>query len=389
MKKPIQGKKVVEQVRSVKPDEATYVGMDTHKKSINVAMLIPGEAKVIAWTVANEPKALKRMVRKIEREAPGEVRCCYEAGPCGYALQRFIHAHSSITCEVIAPSLIPLKPGDRIKTDRRDAKKLAELLQARLLTEVRPPTEEDEAIRDLCRCREAAQKDLTRARHRMAKLLLRRGLQYTEGKKDWTQMHKRWLRSLSFEHPADQMVFEDYFQAIEHAEERVRQLTDKMKKVAQKEPYKKIVGWLSCFRGFDTVTALSLVAELHDFRRFQSAKELMSYLGLTPSEYSSGGRTKRGSITKAGNSHARRLLIEASWHYRHKPAVGARLRVRRKGQPGDIIAIADRAQKRLHKRFWRLTESRGKEKNKAIVAMARELTGFIWAALYPKEAQSA
>lgn len=372
-------------VSSTVKNETTFVGMDVHKKAINVSMLLPRQTKPIEWTVANEPKALARLVRRLEREAPGEVRCCYEAGPCGYAVQRVIHEKSSVVCEVVAPSLIPLKPGDRIKTDRRDAKKLAELLRAGMLTEVRPPTEQDEAIRDLCRCREDAKEDLMRARHRLGKLLLRRGLVYAEGR-NWTQAHKRWLRTIQFEHAADRTVFDDYFQAIEHVEERLRQLDDAMKAAATQERYAQAVASLRCFRGIDTVTALTIVSELHDFRRFQSPRALMSYLGLVPREHSSGDRTRRGSITKTGNGHVRRVLIEAAWHYRHRPAVGAHLRKRRKGQPGDIIAIADRAQLRLHKKYWKLTEGRGKPKNKAATAVARELAGFIWAALYPQAA---
>ena len=361
----------------------TYVGLDAHKKFINVAMLLPRKRRATEWKINNEPKAVRRMVKKVVRESPGEVRFCYEAGPCGYALKRSIEATGPVVCEVIAPSLIPIKPGQKVKTDRRDAQKLAELLRANLLTEVKPPTLEDEAVRDLCRCREDAKEDLMRARHRLGKLLLRRGIIYSEGRA-WTRTHRRWLRSLTWEHEADRAVFADYLQAIELVEERLKALTSKLEDLSKTGRYTKPVVWLRCFRGIDTVTAMTIVAELHDFSRFESPRELMSYLGLTPREHSSGGKSNRGSITKTGNKHVRRLLIEASWHYRHAPAVGVKLRQRRDGQPGEVIAIADRAQARLHRKYWRLTMSKNKCANKAVVAVARELAGFLWAALYPE-----
>jgi transposase len=366
----------------------TYVGLDAHKNSISVAMLLPRKRKVVEWTVANEPKALRRMVKKLAREAPGEVRCCYEAGPCGYALKRTIETGSEVVCEVIAPSLIPVKPGERIKTDRRDASKLAELFRAGLLTEVQPPTAQEEAVRDLCRCREDAKEDQTRARHRLSKLLLRRGLVYSQGK-NWTSVHRKWLRSIKWEHAADQAVFDDYMQALEHVEERLKALDAKLEEASQEAPYAQPVAWLRCFRGIDTVTAMTIVAELHGFSRFESPRALMSYLGLVPSEHSSGDTKRRGTITKTGNKHVRRILIEAAWHYRHAPAVGARLRKRRHGQPGHVIAIADRAQSRLHRRYWRLISGSNKPHNKAVTAVARELVGFIWAALYPAATEAA
>jgi transposase len=214
----------------------------------------------------------------------------------------------------------------------------------------------------------------------MSKYLLRRGLVFGLGKKAWTVAHRQWLKSLEFEHTADQTVFDDYLLAIEHLEERIKTLDAMLFKVAEEEPYAQQVGWLRCFRGIDTVTAMTLFAELHDIQRFEKARDLMSYLGLTPSEHTSSDKRRQGSITKAGNSHVRRVLVEASWHYRHKAAVGRALRRRRQGQPRRVIAIADRAQQRLHRRYRRLTE-RGKPVNKAVVAVARELVGFICATL--------
>jgi transposase len=359
----------------------TYVGLDAHKDSISIAMLLPDAMAAVEWQIANEPGAVRRMVRKVEREAPGEVRFCYEAGPCGYALQRQIIDAGRASCMVVAPSLIPSKPGDRIKTDRRDARKLAELFRAGLLTEVHPPSEEDEAVRDLCRAREDAREDLMRCRHHLSKMLLRRGLIYTAGRKNWSLKHRAWLNELRFENAVDQSVFDNYLLAMSQVEDRLESLVENLERISQEAPYAEAVGALRCFRGIDTVTAMTVVAELHGFGRFTSARGLMAFLGLVPGEHSSGQNTRRGSITKAGNGHVRRLLIEAAWSYRHRPAT-ANLKKRRKGQPERVIAIADRAMTRLHRRFWKMANA-GKPSPKAAVAVARELTGFIWAVLYP------
>ena len=365
----------------------TWVGLDAHKKAINVAVLVGHERTPQEWVVENKPAAIRRLVKKLVRDADGrEVRSCYEAGPCGYALQRQIEAQGPVICEVIAPALIPRKPGERIKTDRRDARKLAELLRAGLLTAVQAPTPEQEAVRDLCRAREDAKQDQLRCRHRLGKLLLRRGIVYGGGKKAWTQTHRKWLRTVKFEHPSDQAAFDDYLLAIEQVEERIHTLEQRMQATAETAPFATPVGWLRCFRGIDTVTALSLVAELHGIERFASPRELMAYLGLVPSEHSSSERPRRGAITKAGNSHARRLLIEASWHYRHPPRLGVALKQRRQGQPAAVVAIADKAQQRLYRRQRHLT-GRGKRPAQAVVAAARELSGFIWAALLHQHQQ--
>lgn len=365
----------------------TWVGLDAHKKAINVAVFVGHDSKPQEWVVENKPAAIRRLVKKLVREADGgEVRCCYEAGPCGYALKRQIEAEGPVICEVIAPALIPRKPGERIKTDRRDARKLGEFLRAGLLTEVQPPTPEQEAVRDLCRAREDAKEDLLRCRHRLGKMLLRRGLVYDGGKKAWTQAHRKWLRSLTFEHSSDQSVIADYLLAIEQLEQRILTLEQQLTAAAEGAALCKPVGWLRCFRGIDTVTAVTIVAELHGIERFTSPRQLMAYLGLVPSEYSSSDRTRRGGITKAGNSHARRILIEAAWHYRHPPRVGASLKDRREGQPAAVVAIADKAQQRLYRRHRHLI-ARGKTATQAVVAGARELAGFIWAALLHEQAK--
>lgn len=357
----------------------TWVGLDAHKNAISVAMYLPEAKQPTEWQIANEPKAVRRLVRKVEREAPGEVRFCYEAGPCGYSLQRQITESGEASCMVVAPSLIPRKPGERIKTDRRDARKLGEMFRAGLLTEVHPPTEADEAARDLCRAREDAREDLGRCRHRLSKLLLRRGISMGPGKKAWTQRHQVWLRGIRFEHRFDQVLFDDYLLAMEQVEERLRALNAAIVELSVDPQYAQAVGALKCFRGIDTLTATVLVTELHAFGRFTSPRGLMAFLGLVPSEYSSSDKRRQGAITKAGNGHARRVLIEAAWHYRHRPGLSA-LRKRREGQPATVIAIADRAMQRLNRRFSRMA-ARNVPSTKIAVAVARELTGFVWAAL--------
>ena len=316
----------------------TDAGMDAHARTIGVAVLGPGAGRAEEWQVSNEPRAVKRLARRLRRDAEGPVVACYEAGPTGFALQRQLEAED-IACRVIAPALIPRRPGDRVKTDRRDARQLAELLRADLLPEVPPPTPDQEAVRDLCRAREDAVADRTRARHCLAKLLLRRGLAY-DGR-HWTQRHRRWLLTRRLAHPAAQATFDDYLRALEAVEERLRTLEAELGQQAASDAYREAVGLLRCFRGVDTVTALTVLAELGDVTRFGSARQLMAYLGLTPSEPSSGARQRRGPITKTGNTHVRRLLIESAWHYRHPPRVGRALRQRRERQPGWAVALAD------------------------------------------------
>jgi transposase len=353
----------------------TYVGIDAHKKDLFVAMVIGTQAMPVAWQLANERRAVRRLVRKLEREAPGPVRVFYEAGPCGYALQRQVTT-SRVSCDVVAPALIPRKPGERVKTNRRDARKLAELGRAGLLTAVQPPTPEDEAVRDLARARDDAREDRQRSRHRLGKLLLRRGLHYHG--RNWTRGHREWIHGLTWPYAAERVVVDDYLLAIDHTDARLGELDAQLAQIAETEPYREPVGWLRCFRGIDTLTAILILAELHDFRRFASAPALMAYLGLVPGEDSSGEKHRRGRITRTGNALVRRLLVETAWHYQHRPSVGIALTRRRKGQPGRVIAIADKAQQRLCRRFRRLMEDH-KPAPKVVVAIARELAGFVWA----------
>jgi transposase len=360
----------------------TYVGIDAHKKDLFVAMLVGTQGTPVTWTVRNEPNAVRRLVRKLEREAPGPLRACYEAGPCGYALQRQMTT-TRVSCQVIAPALVPRKPGERVKTNRRDARKLVELLRAGLLTAVRPPTPAEEAVRDLCRARDDAREDLQRARHRLGKLLLRRGLHYSG--RNWTRAHRQWIDSLTWTQDAERVVVEDYLLAMDHVAARLIELDARLTDIAQTDLYREPVAWLRCFRGIDTLTAILILAELHDFRRCQSPRALMAYLGLVPGEDSSGEKHRRGRITRTGNALVRRLLVETAWHYQHRPGAGVALARRRKGQPGRVIAIADKAQQRLCRRFRKLAAEH-KPAPKIVVAIARELAGFLWAALQPAPA---
>lgn len=362
----------------------TWVGMDAHKNSIKVAVLVEGQPEPLEWVEDTTLEAIRRLGRRLQRLSPGEVRSCYEAGPTGYGLQRQLRS-LGVGCTVIAPSLTPVKPGSRIKTDRRDARKLAELFRAGLLTEVHPPSESDEALRDLCRCRDDVRVDLLRARHRLSKFLLRRHIVYRETKHHWGTRHLAWLEQLRFDDPVSQATFDSYFLAVQQLAERQQQLDTQLAEFGGRDPYREPVAWLRCFKGIDTVTAVCLVAELHDFRRFRSPRQLMAYVGLVPSERSSGEREQRGSITKTGNRHVRRLLVEAAWHHRHRPALSAPLRQRREGQPARVLAIADRAQERLCARYRRMTVA-GKVHPKTIVAMARELVAYLWAVLHPAAA---
>ena len=360
--------------------------MDTHKKEHSVAVVFPGHEEVVEMVVPNRVREISKMVKKLKKQAPGDIHFCYEAGVCGFDLQRRLQAAGSY-CAVIAPSLTPRKPGERIKTDRRDAKKLAILFKNGLLTEVQPPSPEQEAGRELTRQRENAMINRGRIRHRVVKFLTRHGFIYTEGRA-WTQKHKDWLTSVRFDQSLLQEVYQNYLEELTNCDHRLNQLDKAVMHLAESQPYRQVVGLLRCCHGIDTLTAISLLTEIFDFGRFATARELMSYLGLTPSEDSSGETRRRGSICKTGNKRVRRLLSEAAWHYRHPYKVGQVLRRRREGQPDWAIAMADKAGYRLSRRFSRLVNN-GKVPCKAIIAVARELAGFIWAMLRTHQAYHA
>jgi transposase len=351
--------------------------MDTHKKDHKIALQYPGQDQIVQFVVKNTVADIKKMVNKIKENSPQGVLFCYEAGICGFTLKRRIEAHSC-QCMVIAPSLTPVKPGDRIKTDRRDAKKLMELLKAGLLTEVHAPDKQQEAVRDLTRCRETAHENLKRIRHQLLKFLIRHGYIYTDGR-HWTQKHLYWLRKLEFDQPLLRDVFDNYLTEMQHCAQRLDSLDKDVIKLAQSEPYKEIIGLLRCFYGIETLTAITMLTEIYDFGRFSNPGQLMSYLGLVPSQNSSGQKQILGSITKTGNKLLRRLFTETAWHYHHRfNVVSAGLKKRREDQPQWAIDIAENASKRLRKRYWYLVNS-GKAPCKAVIAIARELAGFIWA----------
>lgn len=352
-----------------------YVGLDVHKETISVAVL-EGQSREMrpAVTLRNEPKELRRLFMRLKRE--GEVQACYEAGSCGYEVQRLL-ASLGVACDVIAPSLIPVRVGDRVKTDRRDAEKLARLFRAGELTSIRVPTEAEEALRDLVRCREDVREDVLRERHRLLKFLLRHGRVFHDSK-HWSLAHWAWLRKQSFQDSSAQAVLVEYLSRLESTIARLKALDEQLAAAAEREPYKTPVARLRCLRGVDTISAVALVAEICDFKRFDHPRELMSFLGLVPSEHSSGGKRRQGSITKAGNGHARRILVEAAWHYRHPPRRSSTILARWKGQPREVVDHAWKAQERLHRRHYRLT-CRGKPSQVATVAVARELCGFVWA----------
>jgi len=352
---------------------ATHVGLDVSKASISVALLRP-DGHLDEERIPNTPEAVRSLVRRWPD--PATVRACYEAGPTGYDLYRRLSA-LGVETTVIAPSLTPRRPGDRIKTDRRDARKLAGLFRAGELTEVRVPTPTEEAVRDLLRARQDEREDVLRARHRLSKFLLRHGRVFGEGRA-WTQRHAAWLARQRFTEPAAQRTFEHYRAELDMRLASLKLLDDELRAIAHRPPFARTVARLCALRGIAELSALTIAVEVGDFRRFESAPAFMAFVGLVPSERSSGERRAQGSITKAGNAHLRRVLVEAAWHARRRPNVGPALATRLEDQPPDVLAIATKAQRRLHDRYWRLV-GRRRPSTVAVVAVARELAGFCWA----------
>ena len=351
-----------------------FVGIDLHKAEAVVSVLPEGAGACEGVVkLPNEEAALRRFFKRLSRRGP--IHACYEASGCGYVLQRRM-TRWGYECQVIAPSKAPHRPGDRIKTDRRDAERLALDLRAGLLTPVHVPTEADERARGLLRSRAHLQNDVKRSKQFILKFLNRKELKRSG--KNWTVGFWTWLRSLEFE-AEDRYVFEAHLGLLEVKLVSVADMDREIERLAQTAPYRNDVARLRCFRGIDTLTAMTVLTELIDIRRFRGPRSLVDYLGLAVSEYSSGARQRRGTITKAGNGHVRRILIECAWHYRHRPAVGATLKKRQEGQDPAVIAHAWRAQRRLNRKFWSLAER--KPAQKAVTAAARELVGFIWAVL--------
>jgi transposase len=354
-----------------------FLGLDVHAQNIAVALAESGGGEARSYgAIPNDLHALEKVLSKLRSAHPGrELRLCYEAGPTGFVLARRC-AQLKIACTVVAPSLIPSRAGERIKTDRRDALKLARLHRAGELRAVHLPDASDEAMRDLCRARTDAVQDLRRGRAQLKAFLLRNGYRYT-GKSAWSEAHRRYLRELILPHPAQRVVLEDALTAVASAGERIARLEEQMEALLVTWPMQPMVAALMGLRGFARVGAMVLVSELGAAWRFEHPRQLMAYLGLVPTENTSAGKRRQGGITKTGNSHARWLLIEAAQHYRLSPKVSKELSVRQQGLSAELKACSWKAQTRLHKRMLQLL-ARGKQRNKVTVAIARELCGFVW-----------
>lgn len=354
---------------------STFIGMAVHKETIAVAIAEKHGIPRYYGEVANTAEAITKLAKKVVPDG-GRAAFCYEAGLCGYGVYRQI-TEMGYRCDVVAPSLIPKKAGDRVKTDRRDAVTLTRLYRAAELTAVWVPDQEQEAIRDLTRIREDMKSVERHARQRLSGFLLRNKKIYT-GKNKWTQAHFRWLEKIRFERPIQQIVFQEYVDTVKQLQGRVASLEEEMQNALSGWSLGIVVEALMSLRGVNLVTAMTIVAEIGDMGRFESPRQLMAYLGLVPSENSSGKRQRRGEITKTGNSHVRRVLVEASWSYRLPARKTAHLQRKAEKTTEAVQAIAWKAQKRLCRRYWHLT-LKGKLKVQACTAVARELTGFIWA----------
>jgi transposase len=350
----------------------SLVGLDVHAAKIVAAVLDAETGEIAFFGLSGDTDQAAAFCAGL----PRPVRVAYEAGPTGYGLAREL-VKRRVECVVAAPSKIPRASGDRVKTDRRDAELLVRLLLAGKLHAVRVPGAEEEALRDLVRAREQVRVDLMRARHRLSKLLLRHGIRFEDGDA-WTERHRQWLATVELEWPAAQATLLDVRGAIDAIAHRRDELERQIVAMLPSSPWRAQVGVLRCLRGVDTLTAVGLCAEVGDFQRFARAEQLMSYLGLVPSENTTGQQRRLGSITKTGSAHARRLLVEAAWHYRPRPNLGKTLTERQADQPQAAVAISWTAQQRLH-RTWTRLEKRGKRRTIIAVAAARELAGFVWA----------
>lgn len=363
-----------------------YVGMDVHKDTVTVAVLPEGApVPTVVKQLPNDDRRLQRFFDRVGRE--GEVWTCYEASGAGYVLQRALTAWGH-HCEVVAPSGTPRRPGERRKHDKHDATELARLYRAGELVVVRIPGAAQERVRDLVRCRETFQREILKSRHYLRSLLARRGFVYRAGS-HWTLGHFGWIRRLLAADALvdeDRLVVEEYLALLEYKLGRRDELDRRIAALALTPAYREAVARLRSFRGLDTQAAMVLATEIGDWRRFQRPTQLMAYLGLVPSEHSSGERERKGSITKAGNSHCRHVLVQAAWSYRHRPTIGAALKTRQAGQPAAVVAHAWKAQHRLHRLYQRLVQR--KRPTIAAVAVARELTGFLWAVMREIEPQA-
>jgi transposase len=351
----------------------SWAGLDVHARSVLAVTLDAESGELRSARLPGETAKVVEFLAGL----PGPTRVAYEAGPTGYGLARALHA-AGVGCVVAAPGKIERPAQDKLKTDQRDAERVLRLLMIDALHAVRVPTVEEEALRDLIRAREDVRGDLMRARQRLSKLLLRHGILYEDSASTWTQRHRSWLRAQQLGGGA-QATLLDYLGAIDTLELRRGTLETTISELVPASSYAQAVARLRCLRGIDTLSAAGLCAEIGDFTRFERPGQLMSYVGLVPSENSSGESRRQGPITKTGSRHARRLLVEAAWHYRKTPSRGATLQRRQDGQPANIVAISWQAQQRLHRVWSRLAEQRGKRRTIVAVAVARELAGFCWA----------
>ena len=354
-----------------------HVGLDVHKDSIEIALADGTQGGEVRHygRIGGDLASLDRAVRQLGGSARSLI-FTYEAGPCGYAIYRHLIAQGH-ACQVVAPSLTPRRPGERIKTDRRDCIKLARLARAGELTTVRVPDAQDEAIRDLVRARADAVRNQRDARHRLKALLLRQEIRYV-GKTAWTPAHERWLATVKLPHPAQQIVFQEYLDSVRQSSQRIVRLTQSLHDAVMQWRWQPVVQALQALRGVQLVNAATLVAEIGDIQRFAHPRQLMAYLGLVPGEHSSGAHRRQGSITKTGNAHARVALIEAAWQYRLPARITPIIAKRQQGVQEPIRALAWKAQQRLCGRYRKLA-ARQLHKNKIVTALARELTGFVWA----------
>ena len=351
----------------------TWVAFDVHVSGVVAAVLDRDSGEL--WV--RKLPGRSEEITAFASELVGPVRATYEAGPTGFVLARRLAA-AGVDCLVCAPGLIPRGASDRVKTDRRDAERLVRLLAAGELHAVAVPSVEAEALRDLVRAREDLRGDLMRARHRLAKLLLRHEIRFDGPQANWTRAHLRWLADVRLEQPSSQRAFEDYRGAVAALMVRREQLESEIAQALPESPWARAARRLMCLRGIDTLTAAGLCAEIGDFTRFRHPAQVMSYLGVVPSEHSTGERRRRGPITKSGSQHARRLLVEAAWHYRRPPRVAGSLARRQINGEPEILALSWKAQRRLH-HVWTRMEQRHKRRTIIAVAAARELAGFCWA----------
>jgi transposase len=363
-----------------------YLGLDVHAATIAVAIAEGRNVVRSLGEIPNRPEAVARLLKKLGDLSTLQV--CYEAGPTGYVLYWQL-TKLGVHCEVIAPSLVPVKAGDRVKTDRRDAEKLARAFRAGDLTSVFVPSAEHEALRDLVRAREAAKRDELRAKHRLSKYLLRYGKYPPAGACAWALPYWRWLKTVKLDHAAQNVTLLEYLVEVEHQGARVERLEKAIDDAIASAPkdMKAVIDALQSLRGVAKITAVTLAVEVGTFQRFERATQLMSYTGMVPSERSSGPRERRGAITKAGNSRLRRVLIEAAHHYRHQPRLSNRQRALQRDLDPRVLEIAWKAQLRLSRRYTRLS-SKSKPAGKVVTAVARELVGFIWAIATAAETQS-